>query len=749
MAKKKHIREVVLVGGGHSHVQVLRRLAMEPLPDAHLSLVVDTPVAVYSGMVPGFVAGQYDPSELEIDVLPLARRAGARVIFGRAVGIDADQKRISVEGRAAVAYDIASIDIGSTVSGLELPGVREHALPTRPISLLVERIDELITRARRHPTDRDFRVAIVGGGAGGVEVAFCLHERLTAETGRRPAITLIHSGREILNGYSRSMVRRVRNEAGKRGIEVVCGQRVARVSATTVDLESGESLPADRIVWVTGATSQSIFTDSELPADERGFILTRRTLQVDGHDDLFAVGDCATMIDFPETPKAGVYAVRQGPFLTDNLRRLLEGTPLRRYRPQSNFLTLLNLGDGTAIGGKRKTTFGGRRAMKLKDWIDRRFMRRFQVLDGDGRLTPEFAKLPEMNGQDMLCGGCAAKVGKTTLNRVLARLGTGTPDPTVEMGLAKPDDAASTIVRPDLRVVSSIDAFSAFTDDPYLVGRIAAVNALSDLYAKGVAPRYAQALVSIPESQDAKTQEETLFQVLAGAREALDESGATLVGGHSTTAPSLLVGFVVEALSGVDLPLLAIDQAVAGQDLVLTKPLGTGVIFRGDMKGRVRGPWLERAIASMQRSNRAASLVARRGGATAATDITGFGLVGHVTELAAASDVSIRLFLDELPILPGALELLSAGERSTFHEENETELADLELAQDAEKHPAFPLLFDPQTSGGLLICVPQGVGRHVVDQLRSTQEHEAAVIGEISLSRTGSPRVSVSAARST
>ena len=721
---------------------------MEPLPDSHLTLVVDTPVAIYSGMVPGFVAGQYASSELEIDVLPLARRAGARVILGRAVKIDAEKKRISVEGRAAVSYDVASIDIGSTVAGLDLPGVREHALPTRPISLLVERIDQLITRARRHPTDRDFRVAIIGGGAGGVEVAFCLHERLTAETGRRPAITLIHGGREILDGYSRSMVRKVRAEAGKRGIEVVCNQRVSRVTATTVDLESGESLPADRIVWVTGAVSQAIFRESNLPVDDRGFVLTRRTLQVQGHDDLFAVGDCATMADYPKTPKAGVYAVRQGPFVSDNLRRTLEGGSLRRYRPQSNFLTLLNLGDGTAIGGKGKTSFGGRRAMRLKHWIDRRFMRRFQVLDAEGRLYPEFAKLPEMNGHDMLCGGCAAKVGKTTLHRVLDRLGTGTPDPTVEMGLARPDDAASTIVRPDLRVVSSIDAFSAFTDDPYLVGRVAAVNALSDLYAKGVAPRYAQALVSIPETQDAKTQEETLFQVLAGAREALDESGATLVGGHSTTAPSLLVGFVVEALSGVDLPLLRIDKAAPKQDLVLTKPLGTGVLFRGDMKGRVRGPWLEKAIASMQRSNRAASLVARRAGATAATDITGFGLVGHVTELAQASDVAIHLFLDELPILPGALELLAAGERSTFHEENESELDDLELSSDAEGHPAFPLLFDPQTSGGLLICVPEGVGRHVVEQLRSTQEHEAAVIGHITSSFPGLKRISVSAARS-
>jgi selenide,water dikinase len=374
------MREVVLVGGGHSHIQVLESLAKEPFPDARLTVVVDQPIAVYSGMVPGFIAGQYRAEELEIDVALWARRTGAQLNLTRATRIDPDKREIGVEDGPPVSYDIASFDIGSTVAGLDIPGVREHTLPTRPIGVFNQRIQEVIDAGRRHEAGAPFRIAVVGGGAGGVEVAFTLEHRLGRETKGRGQVevTLLEGGPQILRGYSPSLVRRVHRHAKRRGIEIRCNQRVAGVERDAVELVDGQRIPCDALLWVTGAVSHSIFRDSGLPTDDRGFARVRSTLQFEQHDNVLAAGDCATLIDYPTTAKAGVYAVRQGPFITENIHALLAGTPLRPYNPQSDFLALMNLGGGIAVGTKWGISVEGRWVMTLKDRIDRQFMGRFQ-----------------------------------------------------------------------------------------------------------------------------------------------------------------------------------------------------------------------------------------------------------------------------------------------------------------------------------------------------------------------------------
>jgi selenide,water dikinase len=375
------MREVVLVGGGHAHIQVLESFAKEPLPDARLTVLVDRPIAVYSGMVPGFIAGQYRAAELEIDVALWTRRAGAQLTIGRAVRLDPDRREIEVEGQAPVPFDIASFDIGSTVAGLDLPGIREHALPTRPIGVFNRRIGEVIEAARQHQPDTPLRVVVVGGGAGGVEVAFTLEHRLGRETNARVEVTLLEGGPQILRGYAPSLVRRVHRHTKQRGIEIRCSQRVGAVEQDSVQLVDGQRVPFDVLLWVTGAVSHSIFKDSGLPTDDRGFVRVRPTLQFQHYDNLLAAGDCATLIDYPTTAKAGVYAVRQGPYITENIRALLAGTSLRQYTPQRDFLALMNLGGGIAVGTKWGVSLEGRWVMTLKDRIDRRFMQRFQEVE--------------------------------------------------------------------------------------------------------------------------------------------------------------------------------------------------------------------------------------------------------------------------------------------------------------------------------------------------------------------------------
>lgn len=372
-------RQVLLIGGGHSHVQVLESLATEPLQGAEVRVVVDRPIAIYSGMVPGYVAGQYTVGELEIDVPRLCEWAGVECTVEPVTLLDASGRRVTLANGEHLDYDFASVNIGSTVAGLDLPGIREFAIPTRPISTLIRQTEEVVTHAGERQDTAPFEVIVVGGGAGGVELAFTFLERLKKARTGPVEVHLIHAGSRILEGYPPSLARRTERAARRRGIGLHCGRRVLSATADQVVLDGDERWPCDALLWVTGAVSLPLFRESGLPTEDRGFVQTRSTLLVVGHDDLFAVGDCATLIDHPDTPKAGVYAVRQGPVLTHNLRARLAGETMREYRPQSDFLTLLNLGDGTALGAKKGLSFQGRWVMRLKDRIDRRFMQRFQL----------------------------------------------------------------------------------------------------------------------------------------------------------------------------------------------------------------------------------------------------------------------------------------------------------------------------------------------------------------------------------
>jgi selenide,water dikinase len=732
--------DLVLVGGGHTHIQVLRRWAMAPVPGARLTLVVDRPVAVYSGMVPGFVAGQYPREALEIDVRPLALRAGARCIVAPATGLDLGARRLALRGRPPIAYDTVSFDVGSTVAGLGLAGVGEHAIATRPIGDFVRRVDELLAAAR----ERDAaRLVVVGAGAGGVEVAFALAARLRGERAGRAEVLLLESGPRVLPGHAASAAARVQRAAAARGIAIRTGIRVARVEAGAVHLDGGERLPADAVVWVAGAAALPIFHGSGLETDEAGFVRIRPTLQGVGHDEIFAVGDCAAWTAGPGLAKAGVYAVRQGPVLAHNLLARIRGERLRAYRPQRDFLSLLNLGDGGAIGTKWGVSVEGRAVFALKDWIDRRFVRRFQVLDRDGAVTPDFAA--PMPSGDMLCGGCAAKVGETSLTRALERLGVPS-HPAVVMGLAQPDDAAAVETERGEIVAATVDSFRAFADDPYLVGRVAAVNALSDLWAKGVTPRFALAQVTVPDDEPARA-EETLYQVMAGARAALEADGVTLVGGHTTTGPELVVGFAVWGFAAAAAALIRIGGAAPGDQLVLTKPLGTGVVLQADMRARARGAWVEATAASMLRSNGAAARAMLALRPSAATDVTGFGLAGHLGEMLRASKSSAVLDLSAIPALPGAVALLGRGIRSTAHSENARARRAMLVEPDAARRDALDLLFDPQTSGGLLVAVPRERGPAMLGALRAAGDGAAAIIGEVEPLRSDGALIRVVATR--
>lgn len=708
-------------------MQVLRRWAMDPPERTRVLVVLDRATAVYSGMVPGFVAGDYALHELEIDVVPLARRAGAGVILSAARDLDPVRREIALEGRPPIRFDVASLDVGSTVRGLELPGVAEHALTTRPIGSFVRRVDERLERLAREPA-RSPRVLIVGGGAAGSELAFTLDARLRSK-GLEPRIAVLSASPEMLEGMPRRARRRLAREAASRGIELLAERRVVRVveggvlAEPIAASETGrdpESIEADLVVWATGAAPIAFPRgegEADLDRDRRGFIEIRDTLQTVGYDCVFAVGDCARLVEHRWVPRAGVYAVRQGPVLEHNLRAWLAGKALRRHVPQRDFLALLHLGEGRALGSKWGLAAAGRPLLRLKDRIDRRFMSRFQVLDEAGRPRSELADLGSMAAAGdepegpMSCGGCAAKLGALPLDAALAALPDPPRDESVLLGAAARRDVGATLDDRDARgatTLHNVDVIRAFCDDPWLIGRVAAANATSDLYVSGGRPWTAQAVIGLPEP-DPELAGELLRQALLGIRSVLDPLAVSLLGGHTLLAgDELTVGLALTGPGPDGETLLGRQTAREGDALLLTRPLGTGVVLAADMQGRARGDWVEAAHAQMTRTNEIVSRLDPEAGLHAATDVTGFGLAGHLLSLLEAGRLRAHLDAEAIPMLPGASQLWRDGLRSTAHPSNRAA-----FARDVRGASAFDeaWLFDPQTAGGALLCVaPSAVG---------------------------------------
>lgn len=373
-------RELLLIGGGHAHVHVFEDLATRPIPGLRLSILVDQEQAIYSGMVPGFVAGQYCAEDIGIDLCAWAEHLGATLVLGRAIGFDAAAATVTLADGSHCRYDLCSWNIGSTIAGSEVPGVKEHALCSRPIGALVAQVERELPQwmeATRQQS-QGLNIVVVGNGAAGVELALCLQARLRQEIPHAPpAMTLV--GTETpLSGAAPRLAQMVRRELARREIALRNDVRATEVQEQAVLLRDAhgkeETLPADLCLWVTGAAPHLA---------EPGWIPAGPTLQHPQHPNLFATGDCATLQHAPGTPKAGVYAVREGPVLAHNLRALVTQTVaqparLQEYHPQHDFLSLLNLGDGRGAGARNGIAFRGRWVQRWKDRIDRRFMQRFR-----------------------------------------------------------------------------------------------------------------------------------------------------------------------------------------------------------------------------------------------------------------------------------------------------------------------------------------------------------------------------------
>ncbi|MFC3616280.1 selenide, water dikinase SelD [Lutimaribacter marinistellae] len=699
-------RDLVLVGGGHTHALVLRKWGMNPLPGVRVTVVTPGPTAPYSGMLPGFVAGHYAREALDIDLVRLARFAGARVVLAEADGIDLAQRQICVSGRPPIGFDVVSINVGITSDMPRLPGFAEHAVPAKPLGPFASAWENYLSGSG------PAKVAIIGGGVAGVELSMAMAHALR-ERGREAIVTIVDAG-TALPGLGQSAEKRMRAALDRLGVVLLENRKVTSVSTKGVETDQG-LIEADFITGAAGARPYPWITNSALEL-EQGFITVGPTLQSsDTH--VFAAGDCAYLSHEPR-PKAGVYAVREAPILFENLRAALGGSSLRSYRPQKDYLKLISLGRKSALAERFGLTLSGPHMWQWKDRIDRKFMDQFRDLP---RMEPpplprhHAAGMAEALGEKPMCGGCGAKVGRNALQAALA----SRPPPARDDISALPGDDAALLRTGGARQVISTDHLRSVCEDPFVMTRIAAVHALGDIWAMGADPQAATVSIILPRMTP-ELQERTMAEIMAAADETLRGAGAEIVGGHSSMGDEMTIGFTVTGLLQRD-P-ITLSGAQAGDTLILTKPLGSGVLMAAEMAGAAQGADVTAAYALMTQAQAKAARILKD--AHAMTDVTGFGLAGHLDGICKASGCGSTLDLDAIPLMQGAEALAEAGTRSTIFGENRM------LAPDLPQGGKADLLFDPQTAGGLLAAIAP---ESVEDVLQGLTEagYAAARIGEI------------------
>jgi selenide, water dikinase len=727
MMRRGEVRtDIVLLGGGHAHVHVLKAFAMRPEPGVRLTLVTRDLETPYSGMLPGVIAGLYAEHEAHIDLLRLSAVTGTRLIHGEAVGIERAQKRVLLAGRPPIAYDLLSIDIGVTPALAHIAGAAEHAIAVKPIGSFLGKFAALRERCRAQQGPR--RIAVIGGGAGGVELILSVRSHLLADAravGRSDAefsFALVTDG-EILSTHDPKVRDSFRRALAARRIELHEHRQARAVTPNAIELKGGQALAADAVLVTTGAAAPPWFRNTGLALDKDGFLAVGPSLQTLDDPDVFGAGDCVTLVE-TQREKAGVFAVRAGRPLARNLRRRARGEALKPWWPQRRHLALISTGERYAVASRGAFKTEGPWVWRWKDWIDRRWMRSYQDTDAMlarmPRLRPENAAAEQMR-----CGGCAAKIGPLPLSHALSKL----PPPIVDgvlVGLDAPDDAAVLAPPKGGYLVQTVDFFRAFIDDPFVFGEIAANHALNDVFAMGGIPRHALATAVVPVGPAPKV-EEALFQLLSGARACLDREGVALVGGHSSEGMDLSLGLSVTGEVALD-RVVRRGGLAAGDALVLTRPLGTGILFAAAMRGQASAASVTAALDEMRRSNRSAAAILSKYRATAMTDVSGFGLVGHLGEMLAASGADADLDLSAIPIYAEVFAKAREGLASTLLPEN---LARLQLLRGPVDGPAKAILFDPQTSGGLLAGIPAKEATGCISELRSTGHLHAAVVGKV------------------
>ncbi len=726
---------IVLLGAGHTNSHIIRQWGMgQRIDHGELLCISNFATATYSGMLPAVVAGDLPRGAMEIDLLRLTQRMGCRFVLGDVEKIDREKRQLHFFDRAPLDYDVLSIGIGSrpTFAGVDVLSDKQ-LVAIKPMQTFLDRL----AAAVRNRSGSKLRISVVGGGVASAEIACCLQarfskpptelDRIDAEFRRFSQIEISVVSVDLPGvGLEPSTGWRLDRALKRAEIRVVSGQRVSEITENFLVLADRSQLETDLVIWATSAVGPPLLSSLGLELDDRGFLLTHFDLSTTQDRRIFAVGDSGT-IKGAKIPKAGVFAVRQGPVLFQNLGRILKGEKTVDYLPQSGFLKLLNVGNQQAVGEYRGVSFSGHWPWKLKQRIDIRFMKMYQ--DYSLAMVGDLHDVGDLQGNDseMKCLACGGKVAADILHGVLRSI-TSTIGGAAEVviGLDQPDDAAVIKIANE-HIAVTTDQFAAPIDDPFLFGRMIVVHSQSDLFAMGARPFAALANIEIPFGSPLG-QRRLIAELMQGISRELQESGTSLVGGHSIEGPRLSAGLTVLGKQ-VTLP-TGKGNLRPGDRLVLTKPLGVGLGLAALMQNQFDGEDYKSLVALLLQSNAIALEIIQRFDVTAMTDVTGFGLLGHLVEMLANNELCVTLELAKVPFCEFTQRLVERKIESTLAPSNQSFVSAFGVDFDAQDW-RVAAMFDPQTCGGLLVAIGESDAEELVAFLRDRGFPHAASLATV------------------
>jgi selenide,water dikinase len=674
-------KQLVLIGGGHSNVQVLRKLCMHQYNGLNVILISESYGAIYSGMTPGYIEKIYSLDEITIDLQRLCFNAGATFVKDKVISLDEENKILHLKENPSISFDILSINSGS-ISNKQTIQIENDSkiISVKPIGSLVsklKKIDEVIEKSSQK------KISIVGGGIAAFELSFALHKRYDGKI----SIDIISKhplGEKNLNTNSINKVKKI---AKKMGIKLISKQAIS-INNSEIKLDD-DIIHRDLILLSTGASLPEWLVKSNLEIDEN-FIAVNQQLQSLNFQNIFVSGDAAS-IQNSKRPKSGVMAVRQGEILKDNLFLFLQNKTLKKFKPQKNWLYLIGTYKNSAVLNYFNFSFEGKWCWALKKIIDLNFMKKF-YFPGQIDMNKKIFNLNEYKDDipKMFCQGCGSKVSKNTLSNFLSSQKTNQ-----ELSDATEIEFKQNNI---LQTIDHIKLFKSF--NPYDFGIISYLHSQNDILAAGGSVHSLSISIGVPFSKNL-VEGFYLEYFMRGIQKEAARDGAILASGHSyqTEEPSTTITMNGSIIKKSNKSLAAEENLI-----YLSKPLGTGYLLAAYFQNSklLSTSDFKKLLSYLKTGNDLAAKSGFSCGSQLITDISGFGLASHLGDICQSSNLSAEIQLSNHILINDKLEILKNFESSGY---KNNYLSSFNLIGIRDDHPLLKIVFDPQTNGPLLIAI--------------------------------------------
>lgn len=682
--KKKNVIEedLVLLGAGHANIEVLRKLGMNPQKGLRVTIISNKYLSTYSGMVPSYIEGNYNWNEINTDLAQLCNNYSHRLIISSITKVDILKKLVYLKNRPPICYDLLSINLGIQSDKSKISGSDKFALKLKPISEIKKTIYKIVTFNKSNPKNT---VVLIGAGAAGVEVALALSSRFK-KNNLKNNIILLSKNKSILKDYNYFAQKNCEKELSKNNIQVILNAKVDKISKEYLVYNNKIKIYSKFPILCTSASPLDLLKKSNLPLNKKGSIEVNNYLLANGTTNVFAAGDMAEIKGY-RINKAGVYAVKQGKVLYNNITRKLHNKKLIKYYPQTSYLSLIGLPNKNALAVKSLLSFKSNFLWYLKRYIDKRFIKKYTIVN-KAKSKIEF-NIDPINFE-MQCKGCGNKVPQSVLRSVFKE--------NILNGSLDADKITNT-----KNLYQSTDIISSIINDPYKLGMLSAKHALNDILASNSKALSSQMIVSMPPALN-RINIRDLTQLKKGAEVIMKKSVCDITGGHtySSNDDQIYVGY---SIVGRQKKIKKKNYSREGY-LYMTGHIGSAIIFAAIEQKIISGAYSKQVIKEMTTSNHKVYEILNKNNVNMITDISGFGLAIHVYNLILRFPLlkGIELSINQIPIYPGVEFALSNNVRSSLNDANKNYIIS-KLNQSNKNHKLSNILYDPQTAGGFVFVL--------------------------------------------